>query len=68
MTYLMVHQELHHMYQIEGGSGDEIHIVVIDEDGEISGVKATVLETFEVEYQKAADAKTLKVHLTIIQM
>ena len=39
------------------GSGDEIHVVVIDEDGGISGVPGNVLETFE-KLSKAADAKT----------
>ena len=29
-----------------GGSNDEIHVAVIDEDGEISGTAGTVLETF----------------------
>ena len=39
------------------GSGDEIHVVVIDEDGGISGVPGTVLEVFS-GVSKAADAKT----------
>tara|TARA_R100000030_G_scaffold89656_1_gene74012 strand:- start:335 stop:2260 length:1926 start_codon:yes stop_codon:yes gene_type:complete len=39
------------------GSGDEIHVVVIDEDGGETGVPGTVLETFE-KLSKAADAKT----------
>ena len=39
------------------GSGDEIHVVVIDEDGEVTGVPGQVLETFE-KLSKAADAKT----------
>ena len=39
------------------GSGDEIHVVVVDEDGEFSGVPGSVLETFE-KLSKAADAKT----------
>ena len=38
-------------------SGDEIHVVVIDEDGGISGVPGTVLEVFS-GVSKAADAKT----------
>lgn len=29
-----------------GGSGDELHIVVLDEDGEITGTPNTVLESF----------------------
>ena len=29
-----------------GGSNDEIHVAVIDEDGEISGTAGTILETF----------------------
>ena len=39
------------------GSGDEIHVVVIDEDGDVTGVPGQVLETFEA-LSKAADAKT----------
>ena len=39
------------------GSGDEIHVVVVDEDGEVTGVPGSVLETFE-KLSKAADAKT----------
>jgi phage tail sheath protein FI len=39
------------------GSGDEIHVVVIDEDGGISGVPGTVLESFS-NMSKASDAKT----------
>ena len=39
------------------GSGDEIHIVVVDEDGDVTGVPGQVLETFE-KLSKAADAKT----------
>ena len=39
------------------GSGDEIHVVVVDEDGGISGEPGRVLETFS-NMSKAADAKT----------
>ncbi len=39
------------------GSGDEIHVVVVDEDGGISGTPGRVLETFS-SLSKAADAKT----------
>jgi len=39
------------------GSGDEIHVVVVDEDGEVTGVPGSVLETFE-KLSKAADAKS----------
>ena len=39
------------------GSGDEIHVVVVDEDGDISGVPGSVLETYE-KLSKAADAKS----------
>ena len=39
------------------GSGDEIHVVVVDEDGGISGEPGRVLETFS-NLSKAADAKT----------
>jgi phage tail sheath protein FI len=40
-----------------GGSGDEIHIVVIDEDGGITGTKGDVLEVYDA-VSKASDAKT----------
>ena len=40
-----------------GGSLDEMHIAVIDEDGGISGTAGTILETFEGVSQ-ASDAKT----------
>ena len=39
------------------GSGDEIHVVVVDEDGEITGVPGSVLESFE-KLSKASDAKS----------
>lgn len=39
------------------GSNDEIHVVVVDEDGGISGVPGQVLETFS-KMSKGADAKT----------
>jgi phage tail sheath protein FI len=40
-----------------GGSNDELHIVVIDEDGAWTGTSGTILETFAFVSQ-AADAKT----------
>ena len=40
-----------------GGSLDEMHIVVLDEDGGISGTAGTILETFE-GLSQAHDAKT----------
>ncbi len=40
-----------------GGSLDEMHIVVVDEDGSITGTAGTILETFEGVSQ-AFDAKT----------
>ena len=40
-----------------GGSTDEMHIIVIDEDGVISGVAGTVLERW-TDVSKASDAKT----------
>ena len=39
------------------GVNDELHIVVVDEDGGISGTKGEVLETFGA-VSKASDAKT----------
>jgi phage tail sheath protein FI len=38
-----------------GGTGDEIHIIVADEDGKISGTPGTVLETFPAQ-SRATDA------------
>ena len=38
-------------------SGDEMHIIVVDEDGDISGVAGEVLEKWE-NVSKASDAKT----------
>jgi len=42
-----------------GGEGarDEVHVVVLDEDGDITGQKRTVLETFS-NLSRATDAKT----------
>jgi len=39
------------------GSGDEIHVVVVDQDGGITGTPGEVIETFS-NLSKAADAKT----------
>ena len=39
------------------GSNDEIHVVVVDEDGGITGTPGEVIETFS-KLSKAADAKT----------
>lgn len=36
---------------------DELHVVVVDEDGEITGVPGTILEVFEA-VSRATDAKT----------
>ena len=43
--------------EARGGSNDEIHIVVVDEDGGISGTKGEVLETYDA-VSKGSDAKT----------
>ena len=40
------------------GTNDEMHVIVVDEDGLITGVKNTVLEKFPY-VSKARDAKTL---------
>lgn len=40
-----------------GGSNDELHIVIVDEDGLVTGVAGTVLEKFSFVSQ-ARDAKT----------
>jgi hypothetical protein len=39
------------------GSGDEIHVVVVDEDGGITGTPGEVIESFS-NLSKASDAKT----------
>ena len=39
------------------GSGDEMHVIVIDEDGGLSGIANTVLEKWD-SVSKASDAKT----------
>ena len=41
----------------KGGAGDELHVVVSDEDGDITGTKGTVLELYE-GVSRATDAKT----------
>jgi len=41
------------------GSNDELHVIVIDEDGLFSGVAGTILEKFEA-VSKASDAKGLQ--------
>lgn len=40
----------------QGGSGDEMHIVITDEDGLFSGVRGTILEIWE-SVSRATDAK-----------
>ena len=39
------------------GSGDEIHVVVVDNDGTITGVPGQIIETFS-KLSKASDAKS----------
>ena len=41
----------------KGGSNDELHVVVVDEDGAITGTKGDVLETYDA-VSKGSDAKT----------
>ena len=43
--------------QARGGSDDELHVVIVDEDGGISGTKGEVLEKFEA-VSKASDSKS----------
>jgi hypothetical protein len=43
--------------QARGGVNDELHIAIIDEDGDLSGTKGSVLEKFAA-LSKASDAKT----------
>jgi phage tail sheath protein FI len=40
----------------QGGSFDEVHLIVVDEDGKFTGTKGTVLEVFPFA-SKASDAK-----------
>ena len=40
-----------------GGTGDELHVVVVDEDGGITGVAGEVLEVYD-SVSKASDAKS----------
>lgn len=40
-----------------GGSGDELHIAIVDEGGEFTGTKGTILELFE-GVSRARDAKS----------
>jgi phage tail sheath protein FI len=40
----------------QGGANDEVHIIVIDEDGKFTGTKGTILEKFPFA-SKASDAK-----------
>jgi phage tail sheath protein FI len=42
-----------------GGSNDQMHVIVVDEDGLFSGTIGTVLERFEA-VSKASDAKALE--------
>jgi hypothetical protein len=44
---------------IVSGSNDELHVVVIDEDGLFSGAVGTILEKYEA-VSKGSDAKTLE--------
>ena len=41
----------------KGGASDELHVVIEDEDGDITGTKGTILEVFE-GVSRATDAKT----------
>ena len=43
--------------QARGGVNDELHIAIVDEDGDLSGTKGTVLEKFAA-LSKASDGKT----------
>jgi phage tail sheath protein FI len=58
------------MFQLDQVLDDEIHVVVIDEDGGVSGVPGTVLETYS-KVSKASDAKTpqgdINYYPTVIQ-
>ena len=40
-----------------GGTGDELHVVVVDEDGGITGVVGEILESYD-SVSKASDAKS----------
>ena len=43
---------------LKGGANDELHVIVIDEDGLFTGTRNTVLERFE-GLSKASDARGL---------
>lgn len=40
-----------------GGSGDELHIAIVDEDGEVTGIRGQVVERF-ANVSRARDAKS----------
>lgn len=42
-----------------GGADDEIHVIVVDEDGEITGVAGTILEKYAA-VSKASDARGIE--------
>lgn len=44
--------------ELKGGTNDEMHVVIVDEDGGFTGLKGQVIERFEY-LSKAADAKTV---------
>jgi len=41
----------------KGGADDEMHVVVVDEDGDITGTRGEILEVYD-KVSKASDAKT----------
>ena len=43
--------------EAKGGASDELHVVIEDEDGDITGTRKTILEVFE-GVSRAEDAKT----------
>ena len=46
-NFSVFHQQQQMTYLITGGSNDEMHIVVIDEDGSITGTAGTISRNFE---------------------
>jgi hypothetical protein len=51
----------------QGGSNDELHVIVVDEDGKITGTQGTVLEKYEY-VSKASNAKDDSAIQTTIKM
>lgn len=58
VTQLAPGQSTHQLIQGNTAAQDELHVVVSDEDGRISGVPGTILEVYQ-NLSRATDSKTL---------